>query len=408
MDNIALDTIVTMMLASEDEDLLQLLSTHIDGLANPLSENKLFSRTENPQGQRLARHTVKVCCKVAEKTVDPACEQEHNQLVASFANAAKVAAFLHNKKSMPTKALTQFLIKLLSPRANRPISLQMAACEAAAQFAVLCMPHLSRDTLSVVCAKLRELAEEQTDAECAAVVTRACDELFNSVDTTVTGVQRTVHVKNIDTHVTELELLKVLQECGHVVRMRLCGDRSSKVISAFFMFKTKGGADAMLAKNGERVGRYRLCVLKATSPLKDNRHQGVALLSNDSPLCETSVEITPWGGKSRHDKHAKPVAWASDVSSLDSSTRSTPKHADTPLAAASPLLQTTPQTATAAVGFGAIPPMAAIHPNFVLQSAVPQFLVPASFAHQGGLNVFPGSVTAPYPWPLHQGLVSIS
>eukprot|EP01061_Rhynchopus_euleeides_P014300 TRINITY_DN2481_c1_g1_i1.p2 TRINITY_DN2481_c1_g1~~TRINITY_DN2481_c1_g1_i1.p2 ORF type:complete len:313 (+),score=123.40 TRINITY_DN2481_c1_g1_i1:474-1412(+) len=104
---------------------------------------------------------------------------------------------------------------------------------------------------------------------------------------------RTVRVSGIDSHAKEKELLDLLRDCGHVVKLRLCGRREDATIFGFFQFKTVEGAQRLIHKGQNfKLGSRQLKVEMASSSIKDSRQAGLHLMRGSDMIGQTALRIT--------------------------------------------------------------------------------------------------------------------
>ena len=82
----------------------------------------------------------------------------------------------------------------------------------------------------------------------------------------------TVYVVGIDASLPESELLSFIAQCGHLVKVRLCGDTTNRTIYGFFEFDCKESSDALVAKTGSVLGSYTIHCSFARQAIRDLSH----------------------------------------------------------------------------------------------------------------------------------------
>ncbi|KAJ9465724.1 Polyadenylate-binding protein-interacting protein 8 [Diplonema papillatum] len=80
---------------------------------------------------------------------------------------------------------------------------------------------------------------------------------------------RTVYVVGIDTSLHESKLLEFVQNCGRLLKIRLCGDTNNRTIYGFFEYKTRREAQNLMDKDKQPLGKYILNCSWAKAAIRD-------------------------------------------------------------------------------------------------------------------------------------------
>ena len=260
---------------------------YFEGLPNPLND-----------GDRLRKHPgtlerlVSILQQHAQQTFvlgddGPGFDAQLSQKT----DAARAAAFLHNAKLLPHANVVGFVSALLSHDDTLYPNLL-----ALSEFVDTTLQYLSDQALGVVHKEVQQLLHSGDTHD---VINQLLQHISSHLDEQLRAnnapvLQRTVRVSGIDTQAPERDLLALLRQCGHVVKLRLCGRRTDETVFGFFQFKTADGAALMMAKGqGFQLGSRQLRVEMATSSIKDSRQAGVHRMRGDASIGQT---VLPLGG----------------------------------------------------------------------------------------------------------------
>ena len=262
---------------------------YFEGLPNPLND-----------GDRLRKHPgtlerlVSILQQHAQQTFvlgddGPGFDAQLSQKT----DAARAAAFLHNAKLLPHANVVGFVSALLSHDDTLYPNLL-----ALSEFVDGVLVYFAEHTLLEVSKTLRKTcAVHAAHGYLSPFVHDMLKRLMCRLDEQLRAnnapvLQRTVRVSGIDTQAPERDLLALLRQCGHVVKLRLCGRRTDETVFGFFQFKTADGAALMMAKGqGFQLGSRQLRVEMATSSIKDSRQAGVHRMRGDASIGQTVLPI---------------------------------------------------------------------------------------------------------------------
>eukprot|EP00756_Hemistasia_phaeocysticola_P057190 Hpha_TRINITY_DN33817_c0_g1::TRINITY_DN33817_c0_g1_i1::g.27418::m.27418 len=69
---------------------------------------------------------------------------------------------------------------------------------------------------------------------------------------------RTVHMAGVDTGVSQAAFVEFISSCGEVTCHKLAGDTTRPSTFAFVEYATREGADALILRSGEKLGRFEV------------------------------------------------------------------------------------------------------------------------------------------------------
>ena len=271
---------------SVDRSELQRHLEYFDTLPNPLHEIQRFRN--NPQALGQVVSVILNCASVEFILNQSFDEQMENKM-----DAARLAAFLYNAKLFTPEDTDAFIRALVMHEDTVYPNLLAAAL-------------FVQDSLQFFTAQtLNALAQLLTQALLAQKVHGAHDmalSLLTDLEAKVQAemvenqapvLQRTVRVSGIDSRASEKELLDLLRACGHVVKVRLCGQRKETTLFGFFQFKTVHGAQELIRRgHGYKLGGRPLKVELATSSIKDSRQAGVHRMKCTGSIAQTGLPMS--------------------------------------------------------------------------------------------------------------------